>query len=185
MSFCFVLLTSVSVVLYFLRCSPLIGCLNILFLSLLSAVNLYEIVLSQTVKYYSLYSGFLVILSPFKKETIDLGVYLDLYSSHMIWLVYSISFLVHFYSLSYMKEDPRISLFILYLSLFTGGMVVLLVSPNYVQLFIGWELVGLTSYKLVNFWYTRTAANKAALKALIVNRVGDYFFLFFLFLLVP
>ena len=91
----------------------------------------------------------------------------------MLIVVTSISALVHIYSTGYMSGDPHIPRFMSYLSLFTFLMIVLVTSDNYVQLFIGWEGVGLCSYLLINFWLTRIKANKAAMKAMLINRVGD------------
>lgn len=95
----------------------------------------------------------------------------------MIIVVTSISMLVHLYSTAYMSHDPYILRFMSYLSSFTFCMLLLVTSSNYVQLFIGWEGVGLCSYLLINFWFTRILANKAALKAMIVNRIADVFFI--------
>lgn len=94
----------------------------------------------------------------------------------MLLLVFFVSSLVHLYSVDYMSDDPHFSRFFSYLSLFTFFMVVLVTSGNVIQLFIGWEGVGLASYLLINFWFTRVEANKSALKAIIVNRFGDFFF---------
>lgn len=91
----------------------------------------------------------------------------------MLIVVTSVSVLVHIYSIGYMYGDPHIPRFMSYLSLFTFLMVVLVTSDNYVQLFIGWEGVGLCSYLLINFWLTRIKANKAAMKAMLINRIGD------------
>jgi len=96
----------------------------------------------------------------------------------MLIIVTGISSFVHLYSLGYMSHDPHLSRFISYLSLFTFFMLVLVTSDNFVQLFIGWEGVGLCSFLLINFWYTRLLANKAALKAMIMNRIADVFFCF-------
>lgn len=159
-------------------------CGNMLFLAGCATVNLVHTVLGGTTKSVTLVRDFLAVGHPGGSLEVTLGVYLDFYSSYMVWVVFVISSLVHLYSTVYMGGDPRVYLFLTYLTLFTFFMVVLLVSPNYVQLFMGWEGVGLTSYLLVNFWHTRTQANKSALKALIVNRVGDLFFLYALFLLV-
>jgi proton-translocating NADH-quinone oxidoreductase chain L len=101
----------------------------------------------------------------------------------MLFIVVFVSCLVHLYSIAYMENDPHIIRFISFLSLFTFFMLILISAGNYVQLFLGWEGVGLCSYLLVNFWYTREQANKAAMKAIIVNRVGD-FFLFLALLLI-
>ncbi len=108
----------------------------------------------------------------------------DNLTSVMLVVVTFISFLVHFYSIEYMKLDPHFPRFISFLSIFTFFMLVLVTSGNLVQLFIGWEGVGLASYLLINFWFTRLSANKAALKALIVNRVGDLGILMAILLLI-
>ena len=97
----------------------------------------------------------------------------DTLTSTMLVVVVTISTLVHFYSVSYMSHDPHINRFMSYLSLFTFFMIVLVTANNYIQMFVGWEGVGLCSYLLINFWYTRIQANKAAIKAMLVNRVGD------------
>ena len=95
----------------------------------------------------------------------------------MFVVVLTVSSLVHFYSIKYMAQDPHIIRFFTYLSLFTIFMLILVSGSNLIILFVGWEGVGLCSYLLINFWYTRLQANKAALKAMIVNRVGDISFI--------
>lgn len=92
----------------------------------------------------------------------------------MTVIVCFISFLVHLYSIEYMSADPHISRFFSYLSLFTFFMLMLITADNFIQLFLGWEGVGLCSYLLINFWFTRIQANKAAIKAMIINRIGDF-----------
>lgn len=98
----------------------------------------------------------------------------DRFNTVMLFIVNIISLFVHIYSLEYMKEDPHFPRFISYLSLFTFFMIFLVTGTNFVILFLGWEGVGLCSYLLINFWFTRIAANKAAMKALIINRIGDF-----------
>jgi len=93
--------------------------------------------------------------------------------SSMLILVTTVSFLVHVFSTSYMDGDPHLPRFMSYLSLFTFFMIVLVTASNLVQLFIGWEGVGLCSYLLISFWYTRIQANKSAIKAMIINKIGD------------
>lgn len=95
-------------------------------------------------------------------------------SSVMLVVVTLVSLLVHIYSLSYMVEDPHMPRFLSYLSLFTFMMLMLVTADNFLQLFLGWEGVGLSSYLLINFWFTRVEANRAAIKAIIVNRFGDF-----------
>lgn len=97
----------------------------------------------------------------------------DSLTATMLIVVLTISTVVHIYSISYMAHDPHINRFMSYLSLFTFFMIVLVTANNYIQMFVGWEGVGLCSYLLINFWYTRIQANKAAIKAMLVNRVGD------------
>ena len=95
----------------------------------------------------------------------------------MLFIISFISFLVHFYSIYYMYTDKHYPRFMSYLSLFTFFMILLVTSNNFLLLFFGWEGVGLISYFLINFWYTRVLANKAALKAFIINKFGDIFLL--------
>nr|AER54492.1 NADH dehydrogenase subunit 5 [Cyanea capillata] len=103
----------------------------------------------------------------------NITFFIDSLSGGMIFVVNLVSFLVHVYSTSYMKGDPHTPRFMGYLSLFTFFMLILVTSQNYLQLFIGWEGVGLSSYLLINYWFGRIQANKAAIKAMLVNRVGD------------
>jgi NADH-quinone oxidoreductase subunit L len=101
---------------------------------------------------------------------------LDTLSGVMIAVVTVVSAMVHVYSIGYMAEDPSIPRFMAYISLFTFFMLALVTADNFVQLFFGWEGVGLMSYLLVGFWYDRPSANAAAIKAFLVNRVGDFGF---------
>jgi NADH-quinone oxidoreductase subunit L len=98
----------------------------------------------------------------------------DTLSAVMLVVVTSVSALVHIYSTGYMAHDARRNLFMAYLSLFTFMMLMLVTADNFVQLFFGWEGVGVASYLLIGFWYDRDSANAAAMKAFIVNRVGDF-----------
>jgi NADH-quinone oxidoreductase subunit L len=101
---------------------------------------------------------------------------LDTLSGVMILVVTIVSSMVHVYSIGYMHGDPSIPRFMSYLSLFTFFMLALVTSDNFVQLFFGWEGVGLMSYLLIGFWYDRPSANTAAIKAFLVNRIGDFGF---------
>ncbi len=101
------------------------------------------------------------------------SIYIDSLSATMIMVVTSVSFLVHLYSIGYMSEDKSKRRFFSYLSLFTFFMLVLVVADNFAQLFVGWEGVGLSSYLLIGFWYQKQPASNAAMKAFLVNRVGD------------
>jgi NADH-quinone oxidoreductase subunit L len=95
----------------------------------------------------------------------------------MLVVVTSVSALVHLYSIGYMHEDPHQPRFFAYLSLFTFAMLMLVTADNLVQMFFGWEGVGLASYLLIGFWYPQAgSANAAAIKAFVVNRVGDFGF---------
>lgn len=140
-----------------------------MFLSvLISFFIFYEIVLCNNICIIKLY------------KWIDIGVLniyweflFDALTSVMLFVIVGISFCVHLYSIEYMYNDPHLPRFLSYLSLFTFFMIVLVTAANLLQLFIGWEGVGLCSYLLINFWYTRIAANKAAMKALIINKIGD------------
>src|SRR6266404_3911582 len=108
--------------------------------------------------------------------TVDWSLRVDTLTAVMLIVVTGVSSMVHVYSIGYMAEDPGIPRFMAYLSLFTFFMLMLVTSDNLVQLFFGWEGVGLASYLLIGFWYDRPSANAAAIKAFIVNRVGDFGF---------
>jgi len=137
--------------------------------SLLSFIVFYETVLCHSVTSFKLFTWMesnLLIVS--------WGFLFDSLTATMLIVVTFISSLVHLYSSSYMSEDPHIPRFMSYLSLFTFFMLMLVTADNYVQMFLGWEGVGLASYLLINFWHTRIQANKAAMKAMIVNKIGDF-----------
>lgn len=102
------------------------------------------------------------------------GFLFDSLTAMILIVVTSVSSLVHIYSTSYIEHDPHLSRFITYLSFFTFFIIILVSADNLVQIFVGWEGVGLCSYLLINFWFTRIQANKAAIKAILVNRVGDF-----------
>ena len=101
---------------------------------------------------------------------------IDTLTAVMLVVVNSVSFLVHLYSIGYMHEDDSRPRFFAYLSMFTFAMLALVTSDNFLQLFFGWEGVGLASYLLIGFWYLKPEANAAAIKAFVVNRVGDFGF---------
>ncbi len=119
--------------------------------------------------------------------TANWSIKVDPLSSIMLVVVTFVSALVHIYSIGYMSHDPHKPRFMSYLSLFTFSMLALVVSDNFLQLFFGWEGVGLCSYLLIGFWYKKETANNAAIKAFIVNRIGDFglaiaiFLIFFFF----
>jgi NADH-quinone oxidoreductase subunit L len=112
---------------------------------------------------------------------VDWAFRIDTLTAMMLVVVNTVSALVHLYSIGYMHEDPHRSRFFAYLSLFTFTMLMLVTADNLVQMFFGWEGVGLASYLLIGFWYQKDSANAAAMKAFIVNRVGDFGFLLGIF----
>ena len=107
----------------------------------------------------------------------QIGFLIDRLSATMMLVVTFVSLMVHIYTIGYMHDDPGYQRFFSYISLFTFSMLMLVMSNNFLQLFFGWEAVGLVSYLLIGFWYTRESAIYANLKAFIVNRVGDFGFL--------
>jgi NADH-quinone oxidoreductase subunit L len=110
-----------------------------------------------------------------------LGTRIDTLTAVMLVVVNTVSCLVHVYSIGYMHHDPHRPRFFAYLSLFTFAMLMLVTSDNLLQMFFGWEGVGVASYLLIGFWYKKPSANAAAMKAFIVNRVGDFGFLLGMF----
>ena len=107
----------------------------------------------------------------------EIGFLIDPLSATMMIVVSFVSLMVHIYTIGYMADDPGYKRFFSYISLFTFSMLMLVMSNNFLQLFFGWEAVGLVSYLLIGFWYTRPTAIYANLKAFLVNRVGDFGFL--------
>jgi NADH-quinone oxidoreductase subunit L len=107
---------------------------------------------------------------------VDWSLYVDTLTAVMLVVVTTVSSLVHLYSWGYMAEDPGQPRFFAYLSLFSFAMLMLVTADNLVQMFFGWEGVGLASYLLIGFWYHKPSANAAALKAFVVNRIGDFGF---------
>jgi len=108
---------------------------------------------------------------------LEVGFLVDELTSMMMVVVTFVSLMVHVYTVGYMKEDPGYQRFFSYISLFTFSMLMLIMANNFMQLFFGWEAVGLVSYLLIGFWYTRDTAIYANMKAFLVNRVGDFGFL--------
>ena len=144
-----------------------ISCLAFTFL--ISTIVFYEVALSGSPCY-------LKIIPWVDSELFSTawGFQFDTLTAVMLIVVSFISLLVHLYSTEYMKEDPHLPRFMSYLSLFTFFMLILVTADNFIQMFVGWEGVGLSSYLLINFWFTRIQANKAAIKAMIMNRIGDF-----------
>ncbi|SDU12142.1 NADH-quinone oxidoreductase subunit L [Stappia sp. ES.058] len=113
--------------------------------------------------------------------SVDWTIRVDTLTAVMLVVVNSVSALVHVYSIGYMHSDPHRPRFFAYLSLFTFAMLMLVTSDNLLQMFFGWEGVGLASYLLIGFWYKKPSANAAAMKAFVVNRVGDFGFILGIF----
>lgn len=135
---------------------------------LISILIFNEVLFKGTLCYFSLFNWINIGLLQIKW-----GFVFDQLASTMLVVVTSISFLVHLYSIEYMNGDPFNARFMSYLSLFTWFMIMLVTADNFLQLFLGWEGVGLVSYLLINFWFSILEANKSALKAMVVNRIGD------------
>lgn len=138
--------------------------------TLLSFIAYYEVVLCNSPVTVELFSW--LSLEHLK---VSWSFYFDELTVSMLIPVLIVSVLVHIYSVGYMGEDPHQQRFFAYISLFTGLMLVLVTGSNFLVMFLGWEGVGVCSYLLVHFWYTRVAAVKSAMNAMFTNRVGDYF----------
>ena len=149
--------------------SQIFSCLMVSIAAIISVVIFYDGLINNNYGNYLIFewinSGNL---------NVNWSIKIDPLSSIMIMVVTSVSALVHIYSIGYMSQDPHKPRFMSYLSLFTFSMLCLVVSDNFLQLFFGWEGVGLCSYLLIGFWFKRETANNAAIKAFIVNRVGDF-----------
>ena len=115
---------------------------------------------------------------------VDFSFYLDQLSLVMLLVVTGVGFLIHIYSVGYMWDDDGYYRFMAYLNLFMFFMLTLVLAKNYLVMFIGWEGVGLASYLLIGFWFTKDSAAAAGKKAFIVNRIGDFGFLIALFLMI-
>lgn len=137
--------------------------------SFLSCIAFYEVALSGSPCYLKLAPWFF-------SEMFDAswGFYFDSLTVVMLIVVTFVSTLVHIYSVSYMSGDPHIPRFMCYLSIFTFFMLMLVTADNFIQMFFGWEGVGLASYLLISFWFTRLQASKSSIKAMLINRVGDF-----------
>ena len=146
--------------------------------ALLSISVLYQVIVNQ-------YEENIVIATWISSGSLDVNwsMLIDPLSAIMLVVVTSVSSLVHIYSIGYMSHDPHKPRFMAYLSLFTFAMLMLVTSDNFIQLFFGWEGVGLCSYFLIGFWFKKESANAAAIKAFVVNRVGDFGFALGIFLI--
>ncbi len=160
------------------RNSEIVTSLLVTISAILSSIVLYEVIVNQ-------YQDNIVIATWINSGSLEVNwsMKIDSLSAIMLVVVTFISSLVHIYSIGYMSHDPHKPRFMAYLSLFTFAMLMLVTSDNFIQLFFGWEGVGLCSYFLIGFWFKKETANKAAIKAFLVNRVGDFGFALGIFLI--
>ncbi len=154
------------------RAAELVTCTLLVVCAILSWVSFFQVAFGEgevfTVPVFSwIHSGSLVA---------DWSLRIDTLTAVMLVVVNTVSSLVHIYSIGYMAHDPYRPRFFAYLSFFTFAMLMLVTANNLVQMFFGWEGVGLASYLLIGFWYDRPSANAAAIKAFVVNRIGDFGF---------
>ncbi|HEY5265055.1 MAG TPA: NADH-quinone oxidoreductase subunit L [Steroidobacteraceae bacterium] len=150
------------------------------------SVTILGVGISCVLSFYVLYELLFEGLAPFNGTVytwllsdglhMEVGFLIDRLSALMMAVVSFVSLMVHIYTIGYMDEDPGYQRFFSYISLFTFSMLMLVMSNNFMQLFFGWEAVGVVSYLLIGFWYTRPSAIYASLKAFLVNRVGDFGF---------
>ena len=160
------------------RNSEIITSLLVSISALFSVIVFYDVIVNQ-------YQENIVIATWISSGSLEVNwsINIDSLSAVMLIVVTTVSALVHIYSIGYMSQDPHKPRFMAYLSLFTFAMLVLVTSDNFIQLFFGWEGVGLCSYFLIGFWFKKDTANKAAIKAFLVNRVGDFGFALGIFLI--
>ena len=160
------------------RSSEIITSLLVSISAIFSVLVLYEVVVNK-------YQENLIIATWISSGSLEVNwsMKIDSLSAVMLVVVTSVSALVHIYSIGYMSHDPHKPRFMAYLSLFTFAMLMLVTADNFIQLFFGWEGVGLCSYFLIGFWFKKESANKAAIKAFVVNRVGDFGFALGIFLI--
>ena len=160
------------------RSSEIITSLLVSLSAIFSLFVFYEVIVNQ-------YENNIVIATWINSGSLDVNwsMKIDPLSAVMLVVVTVVSALVHIYSIGYMSHDPHKPRFMAYLSLFTFAMLMLVTSDNFIQLFFGWEGVGLCSYFLIGFWFKKETANAAAIKAFIVNRVGDFGFALGIFLI--
>ena len=160
------------------RNSEIITSLLVSISAILSIVVFYNVIFNQ-------YEDNIIIATWINSGTLDVNwsMKIDSLSAVMLVVVTTVSALVHVYSIGYMSHDPHKPRFMAYLSLFTFAMLMLVTSDNFIQLFFGWEGVGLCSYFLIGFWFKKETANAAAIKAFVVNRVGDFGFALGIFLI--
>jgi len=153
------------------RGAHLVTCIFMAASMLLGAICFYDVALQQNAQTIQLFTW--IESGNLKAEW---ALKIDTLTAIMVLVVTSVSTMVHVYSIGYMHHDPHNPRFFAYLSLFTFAMLMLVTADNLVQMFFGWEGVGLASYLLIGFWYQKPEANAAAIKAFLVNRVGDFGF---------
>jgi NADH-quinone oxidoreductase subunit L len=146
--------------------------ISLVFVSFIASLIIFKDVLGGNVFNGTVYTWLVTGDTSF-----EIGFLIDQLSATMMVIVSLVSLMVHIYTIGYMQGDPGYQRFFSYISLFTFSMMMLVMSNNFLQLFFGWEAVGLVSYLLIGFWYTRPTAIYANLKAFLVNRVGDFGFL--------
>ena len=146
--------------------------ISLVFVSLIASIIIFMDVLDGNVFNGSVYTWLIT-----GDTTFEIGFLIDRLSAMMMVVVSLVSLMVHIYTIGYMKGDPGYQRFFSYISLFTFSMMMLVMANNFLQLFFGWEAVGLVSYLLIGFWYKRPTAIYANMKAFLVNRVGDFGFL--------
>jgi len=160
------------------RNSEILTSLLVSISAILSGIVFYEVIVNQ-------YEENIVIASWINSGSLEVNwsMKIDSLSAVMLVVVTLVSALVHIYSIGYMSHDPHKPRFMAFLSLFTFAMLMLVTADNFIQLFFGWEGVGLCSYFLIGFWFKKESANAAAIKAFVVNRVGDFGFALGIFLI--
>ncbi len=154
------------------RPSEIVTCLLVSVSALLSLVAFYQVGLQQQTTTIDLFTWI-------QSGALDVSwsIRVDTLTAVMLVVVNLVSAVVHIYSIGYMSHDPHRARFFAYLSLFTFAMLMLVTADNFLQMFFGWEGVGLCSYLLIGFWYKKPSANAAAIKAFVVNRIGDFGFI--------
>jgi len=160
------------------RNSEIVTSLLVSISAVLSIIIFYEVIFNQ-------YEENIIIAKWINSGSLEVNwtMKIDALSAVMLVVITFISALVHIYSIGYMSHDPHKPRFMAYLSLFTFAMLMLVTADNFIQLFFGWEGVGLCSYFLIGFWFKKETANAAAIKAFVVNRVGDFGFALGIFLI--
>nr|UNJ18905.1 NADH dehydrogenase subunit 5 [Cyanidiaceae sp.] len=148
--------------------SSIVTCVCLMFTTFLSCITFYEVGILN-------YPCYIKVASWINSGTfcVSWGFLFDSLTVTIVIIVSIVSLLVHIYSVEYINLDPHLPRFMSYLSVFTFFMLTLITADNFIQMFLGWEGVGFASYLLINFWFSRLSANKAAIKAIVINRIGD------------